>query len=210
MSAITKQLPKRSEAKITKSLTPEAIRITEEFGWDYFKAGVLIVDEWLGVCQRQFDASVKYLLVREAKVKEKQPDGSKKWVSSPNGKWNIPCGRLQQWETFEGGAYREGREETGYDFRIRQLCHIGHRFDIDNPYVIFIYSAEPCCKLEEPDPEEIAEVKWFSYPDVIKLEKEGMLRNPDLTLSAIEQHRKHAVVSENLLVTYTSKFAQDM
>lgn len=209
MSKEVKQLPERSVAKINHSLTPEAIKVVDQFGWDFFKAGVLIADE----CQPRIgdnDPETLYLLVKEAKVKEKQPDGSTKWVTSDQGKWNLPCGRLRKWETIQEAAYREGREESGYDFELGELCYIGHRFDIDNPYVIFIFSAgvEHLKCVAEPNPEEIASVGWFSYDTILSMRDDGELRNPELTLGAIEQYRKYKSVPSSLLMTYSSKYFQ--
>ncbi len=192
--------------KFSKSLTPEAIAITQQFGWDFFKAGVLIAAEWPPTSdypERGFAPA--YLLVREAKVKELQPDGSKKWVLSDKGKWNLPCGRLQVGESFAEAALREGLEESGYELKLGRLVHIGHRADSDNPYVIIIYAASSHAQILHPDPEEIAETRWFTYDSIVTLRDAGQLRNPDLTMSALDQYRKCQHTPEDLIVTYPAK-----
>lgn len=185
---------------ITKSLTPEAVAIVQEFGWDFFKAGVLVADD-----RPTSVGQPLYLLMREAKVKERQPDGSKKWVLSDQGKWNLPCGRLQLGESFAAAAIREGFEETGYDLSLGRLVHFGHRNDSDNPYVILIYTATAERFVRQPDPEEVAETRWFSYEQIIDLRDRGQLRNRDLTMSAIDQYRLYQPVPEGLIVTYIPK-----
>lgn len=191
---------------ITKSLTPEAAKITREFGWDFFKAGVLVVDEW-PISSDYFEKGLAptFLLVREAKVKQIQPDGSKRWALSDQGKWNLPCGRLQLGESFETAALREGREETGYDLELGELCHIGHRADPDNPYVIFIYAATPKKFIERPNPEEIAGVNWFSHKEIIELRDQGLLRNATLTMSAVERYLQYLRQPSGLVMTYPAK-----
>ena len=94
--------------KFTKDLTPAAIETIKKFGWPFFKAGTLIVDEW-PISSDDFERGLAptYLLVREAKVKERQSDGSIKWVKSDQGKWNLPCGRLQPGESIEAAADRK-------------------------------------------------------------------------------------------------------
>lgn len=196
----TATLAEATPRPFSKSLTPEAVKVVQEFGWDFFKAGVLIADEW-----PDKDQEVTYLLVREAKVKELQPDGSKKWVLSDKGKWNLPCGRLQPGESFEIAALREGYEETGFKLKLKQLCHIGHRYDNDNPYVIFIYAAEVAQFIAHPDPEEIAETSAFTYDKIVELRDAGQLRNPDLVMSALDQYRRHEKIPEHLVVTYPPK-----
>ncbi len=192
--------------QFTPSLTPAAIETVKTFGWDFFRAGVLIADEW-PPSSVHFDEgrAPTYLLVREAKVKETQPDGSKRWVLSDQGKWNLPCGRLQVGETFEQAALREGQEESGHKLRLEYLCHIGHRTDPDNPYVIFIYSATNQGFGPEPDPEEIAETKWFTYDDIVGLRDNGQLRNPDLTMTALNQYRDLNRARPGFVITYPPK-----
>ncbi len=195
-----------SAEQFTKSLTPEAVEITKTFGWDFFKAGVLIVDEQPDPPgDPSLDPEVIYLLVKEAKTKELQPDGTKKWVKSNKGKWNLPCGRLQPGESFEQAARREGREESGFQLELGRLVHIGHRADSDNPYVILIYAAAATKFIASPDPEEIVTVDWFTYDEIIKLKRENNLRNPDLTLSAVDYYRKYTTQPAGLLVAYPSK-----
>lgn len=205
----TQGMLNRSEARFNPSLTPQAVEKTKQFGWDFFKAGVLMADEWQPIIGDNDGPEVLYLLVKEAKVKEKQTDGSTKWVTSDKGKWNLPCGRLRPWESFEEAAHREGREESGFDFDLGPLCYIGHRYDIDNPYVIMIYSVgvEKMRRADKPNPEEIAGVRWFSYDEVCELESDGMLRNAELTLGAIRQYRKYREVPKGLLNTYSPKYA---
>lgn len=195
-----------SARPLTKSLTAEAAEITREFGWDFFKAGVLIADEWpTPPADFNEDPEATYLLVKEAKIKEKQPDGTKKWVKSDKGKWNLPCGRLKIGESFEEAALREGEEETGRRLQLDKLVHIGHRRDGDNPYVIFIYAATELEFIAPPDPEEIAETRWFTYDEIIALGETAQLRNPDLTIGALNHYRKYELQPDGLLVTYPFK-----
>ena len=192
--------------KFTKDLTPAAIETVKKFGWPFFKAGALIVDEW-PVSSDDFERGLAptYLLVREAKIKEHQSDGSIKWVKSNQGKWNLPCGRLQPGESIEAAALREGQEETGHSLRLGTLCHIGHRADNNNPYVIFIYTAESVNIASSPDPEEIADVAWLTYDQILDLRDAGQLRNAALTMSVINMYRSYDPCPCILPTTYPSK-----
>lgn len=192
--------------KFTKDLTPAAIETIKKFGWPFFKAGTLIVDEW-PISSDDFERGLAptYLLVREAKVKERQSDGSIKWVKSDQGKWNLPCGRLQPGESIEAAALREGQEETGHSLKLGTLCHIGHRADNNNPYVIFIYTAESVNIASSPDPEEIADVAWLTYDQILDLRDAGQLRNAALTMSVINMYRSYDPCPCILPTTYPSK-----
>lgn len=199
--------------ELTKSLTPEAKAVTQQFGWDFFKAGVLIVDEWQPRIGDN-DPEILYLLMREAKVKQKQPDGTKKWVLSDEGKWNLPCGRLKIGESFDEAAFREGEEETGYSLYSRnfddsrELCHIGFRADADNPYTILIFTATTKQFLQRPDPEEVAETRWFNYDQILDLLEKNQLRNPKLLMGAVENYRNNDLHPATFLTTYPPREAK--
>lgn len=197
---MSKVQKKRSEAKLPNTLSEKGKQEVEQFGWPFFKAGVIAVN------------NDKYLLVKEAKVKQKQPDGSVEWVKSPDGKWNLPCGRLHQWENFWRGADREAREETACDFDYGCIRHIGFRLDIDNPYIIVIYHAEKPydISLTDPiDPEEIAATGWFTYEEILELNEKGLLRNPELTLGAVNNERADFVIPDTAITVYEEKYSMD-
>lgn len=197
MSEAIKELPLRSTAMLPNTLNEKGEREVKEFGWPYFKAGVVAV------------SGGKFILVKEAKVKEKQPDGSKKWVLSDKGKWNLPCGRLQPWENFRQAADREAGEETGYGFSLGCIRHIGFRFDIDNPYIIVIYHADSPYDIDPVNPEEIAAIDVFSYDEVLALHAAGQLRNPELTLTAIHNERANVIIPDQAITVYSSKYEYD-
>lgn len=204
MSKVTEQiLPKRSEAKLPDTLSDKGKHKVEQYGWPYFRAGILLVNGY-----------GKFLLIREAKVKKVNclVDGQETWVRSGEGKWNLPCGRLQPWETFWRAADREGMEESGFDFDMGNILHIGFRFDINNPYIIVIYHAENPYDIsltDPPDPEEIAAWGWFSYEEVEKLDADHQLRNPELVMTAIRNELHGISIPADAIEVYTSKFASE-
>lgn len=197
---MSKQLSKRSEAQFPNTLSDKGKAEVERFGWPFFKAGIVLVNH-----------SGEFLLVKEAKEKQKQ-NGQTVWVPTENGKWNLPCGRLQPWESFWQAAEREGTEETGYDFDTGCIRHIGFRFDIDNPYIIVIYHAENPYDInptDPPNPEEIAAVGWFTYEQIQQLHAEGCLRNPELIVSAIDNERADVIIPPEAITFYDSKFVHE-
>lgn len=197
MSEARKELPKRAEAKLPDILNEKGVHKVEKYGWPFFKAGVIAT---LGE---------KFLLIKEAKVKQ-LVDGQEQWLPSTNGKWNLPCGRLQQWESFEQAAAREGSEESGYDFDLGCIRHIGFRADINNPYIIVIYHAENPFDISfsnPPDSEEIAGIGWFSYEEILQLKADRQLRNPELVMAAVENELAGVVIPEEAIAIYDSKFS---
>lgn len=200
MSKEVKQLPKRSEAQLPSTLSDKGKKEVEEYGWPFFKAGIILTN-----CHGDI------LLIKEAKEK-RLVDGKEQWVPTSDGKWNLPCGRLQNWESFKRGADREGMEESGFDYDIVDICHIGYRSDINNPYIIIIYHAINPYDIsitDPPNPEEVAGRQWFSYEEVIALRDSHQLRNTDLILGSIDNMRAEKTIPLESITIYGSKFADE-
>lgn len=82
------------------------------------------------------------------------------------GLWNNPGGRLEPGETYEKGAVREAREETGCDVQIGKLINEYH-FKVEGRTVTKkVFEADISSgELSFPE-DEIADVKWFSLEDI--------------------------------------------
>jgi 8-oxo-dGTP diphosphatase len=96
----------------------------------------------------------KYLLVQEAKKKCYE-------------KWNFPAGHLDFNESLTQGAIREIKEETGCDVELNGICYIANRIMEDDLFVMIAFN----CKLINEnitfDKEEILDVKWFEYNEIV-------------------------------------------
>lgn len=112
----------------------------------------------------------KFLLVQEAKEKCR-------------GKWNIPAGHLDPNETIFDGAKREVFEECGCKVELSGVLQIGNRVMKDNQWVSVIFSTK---LIEENiifDKDEILDVKWFTYEEILNMKDE--LRAYDWITDAI-------------------------
>ncbi len=112
----------------------------------------------------------KFLLVQEAKEKCR-------------GKWNLPAGRLASNETVLDGAKREILEETGCTVELTKILEIGNRIAENNIWLCIIFATT---LLEENivyDKNEILDVKWFSYEELLNMKNE--LRSYDLIINSI-------------------------
>nr|MCK4929540.1 NUDIX domain-containing protein [Nanoarchaeota archaeon] len=85
------------------------------------------------------------------------------------GTWTMPGGKLHFGESFEKGAIREVKEETGIELKkVKVICVNNDK----NEYAHFVtigllseeFEGEP--KIMEPD--EITEWKWFSLNELPK------------------------------------------
>ena len=112
----------------------------------------------------------KYLLVQEAKKKCYE-------------KWNFPAGHLDFNESLEQGAIREIKEETGCDV---ELCYIANRILENDLFVMIVFNAKLINENIAFDREEILDVKWFDYEEIVN-KMDGMLRGTYVKTSVINQ-----------------------
>lgn len=115
----------------------------------------------------------KYLLVQEAKKKCYE-------------KWNFPAGHLDFNESLEQGAIREIKEETGCDVKLDGVCYVANRILEDDLFVMIVFNAKLINENIEFDKEEILDVKWFDYDEIVN-KMESMLRGNYVRTAVINQ-----------------------
>ena len=120
----------------------------------------------------------KYLLVQEAQEK-------------CYGKWNLPAGHLDPNESIIEAAKREIKEESGLDVELTGVCQIGNRKLEDDVFVSVIFSTKVLGGDIKFDPNEILDVKWFSYEELLSMK--AQLRSENLILGAINNTRSELV-----------------
>ena len=120
------------------------------------------------------EKEVKYLLVQEAKKKCYE-------------KWNFPAGHLDFNESLEQGAIREIKEETGCDVKLDGVCYVANRILEDDLFVMIVFNAKLINENIEFDKEEILDVKWFDYDEIVN-KMESMLRGNYVRTAVINQN----------------------
>ena len=116
----------------------------------------------------------KYLLVQEAKKKCYE-------------KWSLPAGHLEFNESLEQGAIREIKEETGCDVKLDGVCYVANRILEDDLFVMIVFNAKLINENIEFDKEEILDVKWFDYDEIVN-QMESMLRGNYVRTAVINQN----------------------
>lgn len=116
----------------------------------------------------------KYLLVQEAKKRCYE-------------KWNFPAGHLDFNESLEQGAIREIKEETGCDVKLDGVCYVANRILEDDLFVMIVFNAKLINENIEFDKEEILDVKWFDYDEIVN-KMESMLRGNYVRTAVINQN----------------------
>ena len=120
----------------------------------------------------------KYLLVQEAQEKCR-------------GKWNLPAGHMDPNETIFEAAKREIREECGLGVELSGVCQIGNQKLENDAFVSVIFTTNVFSDDIKFDSEEILDVKWLSYEEILSMKEQ--LRNERLILGAIDNVRNGLV-----------------
>lgn len=126
----------------------------------------------------------KFLLVQEAKEKCR-------------GKWNIPAGHLDPNESIFDGAKREVKEETGCDVELTGVLQIGNRVLENDIFISVIFSTKLLEENIKYDKEEILNVKWFTYEELLDMKEE--LRSYNWIINSISAYVENKVADINLV-----------
>ena len=126
----------------------------------------------------------KYLLVQEAQ-------------EHCRGKWNIPAGKLNNNETIIEGAKREIFEECGFIVDITGIVNISNRVMENDQFLGLIFSTEIIGGEIKYNSNEILDVKWFTYDEIISMKDN--LRSDDLIIYAIDAVEKNKLADLELV-----------
>lgn len=105
----------------------------------------------------------KYLLVQEGQPKV-------------YGQWNVTAGHVDKGESIEAAAIREAKEETGLDVEIVEKLGVWHE-SVESP-VFHLFNVRVLGGKIKPENDEILDVGWFSYDEIVKLNDDGKFRSP--------------------------------
>ena len=126
----------------------------------------------------------KYLLVQEAQ-------------ENCRGKWNIPAGHLDPNETIFEGAKREIFEESGFNVELTGVAYIANRVMSNDEFIGFVFSTEILSGEISINPEEILDIKWFTYDEIMNMGDK--LRSNDLIIEAITAVEKNELLDIGII-----------
>lgn len=164
----------------------------DQWGLPWFRAGAIVRN-----------AEGKILMMHEAcvQVKKIKDEALKNWYLSEgykpddwvdgDGDWNLPSGRLKPGESFEDGAQRETKEESGWDMAIKDCIHIRQGKKPSNMYILPVYLAEAIAGPEQYKTAETSEIGWFSESEILNMHTEGLLRSPEFVTDSINSYKKY-------------------
>lgn len=107
------------------------------------------------------------------------------------GKWNIPAGGLDGNESLIEGAKREIYEETGCKVEITGILEIVNEILEGVNVVCFFFDTKIIEENIKMDGEEISNIKWFTYEEILNMKDE--LRADGYFLSTIKNKRDNKI-----------------
>lgn len=112
-------------------------------------------------------------------------------MPSRGGLWCPPCGHVREGEGLARAAEREFLEETGMEVILYDWTDSRGYHAITKPIVVYedpdrvgvAFTAESTGNIRQwSNPEEIAEIGWFSEQEIHELFFEGQLKHPGWNL----------------------------
>lgn len=113
------------------------------------------------------------------------------------GKWNVPAGGLDENESLIEGAKREIYEETGCKVEITGILEIVNEILEGVNIVCFFFDTKIISENIKADGEEISNVKWFSYEEIINMKDK--LRADGYFLSTIKNKIENKIQSIEII-----------
>jgi 8-oxo-dGTP diphosphatase len=120
--------------------------------------------------KKRVGAGFGVMLVQDGKVllghRHEDPEKADSALSGA-GTWTMPGGKLEFGETFEQGAIRELKEETGIDANnVEVVCINNERMPEAHFITIGLYCDDFRGRAAVLEPDEITEWKWFDLDDL--------------------------------------------
>ena len=113
------------------------------------------------------------------------------------GKWNIPAGGLDENESLIEGAKREIYEETGCKVEITGILEIINEILEGVNVVCFFFDTKIISENIKADGEEISNVKWFTYEEILNMKDK--LRADGYFLSTIKNKIDNKIQSMEII-----------
>lgn len=122
-------------------------------------------------------------------------------------RWRLPYDRLHEGDNLprylQSAASVIGTDLTSYDFDTHGICYLGlHQGLCADPSVVVFYAADKPydISLTDPlDPEKVTARGWFTYEYLLKLNEEGLLCDPELTLAVVKNVQQGLTIPPELI-----------
>lgn len=83
------------------------------------------------------------------------------------GTWTMPGGKLEHGESFEDGAKRETKEETGLNLNsVEVICVNNDKNEHAHFVTVGLFSNSISGEPQVMEPDEIVEWRWFNFDEI--------------------------------------------
>lgn len=113
------------------------------------------------------------------------------------GKWNIPAGGVDDNENVIDAAKREIFEETGCTAKINGILEIINQNLENVDLLLFIFDAELVKENIQSDGEEISDIGWFSYEEILNMKND--LRAAGYFINTIKNKKENKISPVELI-----------
>lgn len=113
------------------------------------------------------------------------------------GKWNIPAGGVDDNENVIDAAKREIFEETGCTAKINGILEIINQNLENVDLLLFIFDAELVKENIQSDGEEISDIGWFSYEEILNMKND--LRADGYFINTIKNKKENKISPVELI-----------
>lgn len=113
------------------------------------------------------------------------------------GKWNIPAGKVDEGENVIEAAKREIFEETGCTVKINGILEITNKNLENSDVLCFFFDTELTSENIQCDGEEISDIKWFTYEEILNMKDD--LRANGYFLSIIKNKIENKIAPIDLI-----------
>ena len=113
------------------------------------------------------------------------------------GKWNIPVGGVDDNENVIDAAKREIFEETGCTAKINGILEIINQNLENVDLLLFIFDAELVKENIQSDGEEISDIGWFSYEEILNMKND--LRADGYFINTIKNKKENKISPVELI-----------
>lgn len=119
------------------------------------------------------------------------------------GKWNVPAGGLDENESLIEEAKREIYEETGCKVEITGILEIVNEILEGVNVICFFFDTRIIDEDIKIDGDEISNVKWFTYEEILSMK--GELRADGYFLSTIKNKIDNKIQSTEIIKAIKNK-----
>jgi len=86
------------------------------------------------------------------------------------GKWCLPGGHINKFESARDAIVREVKEEVGLDFKAEFLGYFDEIIPVDNIHAVVMIFGGATSGIQKAQPGEVTDIQWFTLEEIQKMD----------------------------------------